>query len=263
MPCTGNGSSGIKVLAQFFQNWSGTRQVLIPTIFRPVNVQQIAAAIQEVERAGGAVKAVGSGWSYSDAAVDESVTHLMDLTSLNANLTGQNVTTPNTVIPFALQDNLWPEIQGNRHFVHVQAGITIYALNFLLDGLNPKLAMPTLGGANGQTLAGAISTGTHGADMNLPPIADAVKAIHLVGPGGQEWWIEPTNGITDPTRLGQTRDGVRLCNDISVVRDDQMFRAALVSLGRMGVIYSVVLEVVPAFRLAQRRVASKWSREAA
>ena len=67
-------------------------------------------------------------------------------------------------------------------------GITIHDLNDALDGMG--LAMPTLGGANGQTLAGAFSTGTHGSDVDLPPIADGVRAIHMVGPGGQEWWLE-------------------------------------------------------------------------
>lgn len=254
-------------MAWLFLNWARTRQISVPTVFRPTNVEQIAAAIQEVERVGGAVKAVGSGWSYSDAAVDESVTHVIDIGSLSANLTGGDPASTDTVIPFALRDTLRPSpgATPGRHFVHVQAGITIYELNFLLDRLTPRLAMPTLGGANGQTLAGAISTGTHGADINLPPIADHVKAIHLVGPKGQEWWIERSepNGITDPARLSMARDAGRLCGDIIIARDDQLFRAALVSLGRMGIIHSFVVEVVPAFRLAQTRVASMWSAEAA
>ncbi len=239
----------------------------MPTRYRPVNVRQLAAAIREVERVGGSAKAAGSAWSYTDAAVDESVTHAIDISSLAANLTGGDPTATDNVIPFALQGALRPTAGAtpSRRFVHVEAGITIYELNFLLDGLTPKLAMPTLGGANGQSLAGAMSTGTHGADINLPPIADHVKAIHLVGPGGQEWWIkraEP-NWITDPGALTMARDAGRLCSDIRFAHDDQLFRAALVSLGRMGVIYSVVLEAVPAFRLAQTRVGSKWSTEAA
>jgi hypothetical protein len=267
MPCTDNGNVGSRIQPWIFLNWARTRQISVPTQFKPADVRQLAAAIQEVERVGGSAKAVGSAWSYTDAAIDESVTHVIDLSALNANLTGGDPTASTNVIPFALQTELRPTpgATSTRHFVHVEAGITIYDLNFLLDGLTPKLAMPTLGGANGQSLAGAISTGTHGADINLPPIADHVKAIHLVGPGGQEWWIERAepNSITDPTRLAGARDAGRLCSDIRIVYNDLLFRAALVSLGRMGVIYSVVVEAVPAFRLAQTRVRSKWSAEAA
>jgi hypothetical protein len=43
-------------------------------------------------------------------------------------------------------------------------------------------AMDTLGGAEGQTIVGVFSTGTHGGDVGLPPIADFVQAIHLVAP---------------------------------------------------------------------------------
>ena len=267
MPCIGDGTVGTQTQPWLFLNWAGTRQISVSTQDKPADVRQLVAAIQEVERAGGSAKAVGSAWSYTDAAVDESVTHAIDISALNANLTGGDPTVPDNVIPFALKTALrpTPDATTTRHFVHVEAGITIYDLNFLLDGLTPKLAMPTLGGSNGQSLAGAISTGTHGADINLPPIADHVKAIHLVGPGGQEWWLEQTGpaSITDPVRLARARDAERLCSDIRIAYDDQLFRAALVSLGRMGVIYSVVVEVVPAFRLEQTRVGSKWSTEAA
>ena len=37
-----------------------------------------------------------------------------------------------------------------------------------------------MGGSSGQTLAGAISTGTHGGDKFIAPLADSVVAIHLI-----------------------------------------------------------------------------------
>jgi hypothetical protein len=43
-----------------------------------------------------------------------------------------------------------------------------------------RLALPTLGGSNGQALAGVISTSTHGGDWNQPPFPDIVRAVHLV-----------------------------------------------------------------------------------
>jgi hypothetical protein len=41
--------------------------------------------------------------------------------------------------------------------------------------------VPTMGGASGQTIAGAVGTGTHGGDIHIPPIADMIRAIHVVG----------------------------------------------------------------------------------
>ena len=257
MTCPGDNTTGARTVPWVFRNWAGTRSFLVPMLVSPTTRQQLVAAIQEVEKTGGSIKAVGSAWSYSDAAVDESVTHVIDTSHLMRQISGAS-----NVIPSALLPALQPSRGANpaRHFVHIEAGITIHDLNFLLD--DAGLALPTMGGSNGQSLAGAISTGVHGSDFNLPPIADCVRAIHLVGPGGQEWWIESaTNRITDHTAIqaiAADPNGTLLCSDIRITYDDNLYRAALVSLGRMGVIYSVVIEVVPAFKLAETRAASQW-----
>jgi len=52
-------------------------------------------------------------------------------------------------------------------------------------------AFRTLGGAGGQTVFGALTTGTHGGDFRIRAIADDVAAIHLVADGGSHYWIEP------------------------------------------------------------------------
>ena len=62
-----------------------------------------------------------------------------------------------------------------KRLVHFEAGIRILDLCEALDKQN--LAMPTLGGSNGQSLAGAISTSTHGGDWNQPPFPDLVRAF--------------------------------------------------------------------------------------
>jgi hypothetical protein len=134
--------------------------------------------------------------------------------------------------------------------VHVEAGIKVHELNEMLDKLTPPLAMPTLGGSNGQSIAGAFSTGTHGANPNLPPIADFVRALHLVGPGGQQWWIEPASRpITDRTAMEARKARGVIDPCIKLVYDDDLFFSCLVSMGCAGVIYAVVVEAVQAHRL--------------
>src|SRR6516164_419100 len=104
-------------------------------------------------------------------------------------------------------------------------------------------AFNTLGSAGGQTVVGALNTGTHGGDFDRPPIADSVLAIHLVADGGKQYWIEPemTPTLTDDSSLTQALSdlGVPMgAADFEIVRDSKLFNAVLVSAGRFGVIYS-------------------------
>ena len=113
-----------------------------------------------------------------------------------------------------------------------------------------SLAMPTLGGSNGQSIVGALSTSTHGGDFDEPPFCDLIHAVHLVGADGQEYWIERASyPITSNERLGR----VLPCPDTLVVRDDEAFDAVAVGLGRFGLIYSVS-QAVPAYSLARERI---------
>ena len=110
------------------------------------------------------------------------------------------------------------------------------------------LAMGALGGRNGQSLAGALSTSTHGGDWKEPPLPDFVRAIHLVTDGGRELWIERSSEpITQDDRL----QPVLACADTEIVRNDETFNAAIVACGRLGVIYAFVLEVRSAFRVVE------------
>lgn len=263
MTCSGRGSTGIITENWLFENWARTRRILVPVVFNPTGVAEIVAGVLEVERAKGTLKAMGSQWSYSDVAVDDTTGYVINTMQLKEVLSGSTAMPPIAVLPFALNKDLRKKSRS-KYFVHVEAGIKIHQLNCQLDALG--LAMPTLGGNNGQSLAGVISTGTHGSDVNDVPIADAVAAIHLVGPGGQEWWIERDEGdgsITDPGRMGELRQMDVLCRDIRLEYNTSLFRAVLVSMGRMGVIYSCVLRAVDAFGLTQNRRVSTWTAERA
>ncbi len=263
MTCQGSGSTGAKTSNWLFENWAKTGRRVIPTVYNPANLEQLVAAVLDAEREGGSLKAMGSGWSYSGVAVDDSTTHVINTALLTGVLSGGAVSTsPTELLPFALKDALQSRA---RYFVEAMAGTKVHVLNCLLDKTTVPngmgLAMPTLGGSNGQSIAGAVSTGTHGADVNLPPIADCVRAIHLVGPGGQEWWIEADadRSITDPDRMERARQLGLLCQDIRIERNTPLFRSVLVSVGRMGVAYSFVVEAVDAFLLRASSTLSTWT----
>ena len=112
-----------------------------------------------------------------------------------------------------------------------------------------------MGGAAGQTLAGVISTSVHGSHFQLPPFPDWVRAIHLVGPDGREHWIEPRDRpITDPAKLQAA-----LGPDVHLHYDDDWFDAALVTVGGLGIIYSVVLQVTDQYCISETREQITWA----
>jgi len=106
--------------------------------------------------------------------------------------------------------------------VTVRSGTTIRALNVALDGLG--LAMANLGDIDAQTIAGALATGTHGTGAGLGGLATQAVAFELV-----------------------LADGSLVSCSASV--RPELFAAARVGLGAVGVVGTVTLQCVPAFSL--------------
>lgn len=113
----------------------------------------------------------------------------------------------------------------DTNIVHFQAGIRLWQLGEELDRMG--LAMPNLGSINEQSVAGVISTGTHGSSLLHGLISQSIVELKIV-----------------------TADGaVRTC---SRTENNDLFRAALISLGALGIIVEIKFQTVPAYSL-------KWS----
>ena len=106
--------------------------------------------------------------------------------------------------------------------VTVQAGMTLSALNASLA--TAGLALPNLGDIAYQTVAGAIATATHGTGERLGNLATQVRGLRLV-----------------------TGDGSLL--ECSADEEPDVFRAARVGVGALGLVSTVTLATVPAFDL--------------
>ncbi len=106
--------------------------------------------------------------------------------------------------------------------VTVGAGTGLRKLNAGLAAFD--LAMANLGDIDKQTVSGAISTGTHGTGARLGGLATQVVALDLV-----------------------TADGSVL--HCSAEENPDVFAAARVSVGALGVISSLTLQCVPAYLL--------------
>ncbi len=146
---------------------------------------------------------------------------------------------------------------ADRSYFHVEAGITMADLDQLLDHQSPRLAVISSGGSMGATLAGALATATHGAEFNSSLLVDCVRAIHLVGPGGKQWWIEGDAPIADYEHLHTIYPDITSERFIAGswskydLKPQDILNAVIVSMGTMGVIYSMVLEVRPQFGIQQ------------
>lgn len=239
-------------------NWSGSFRGPVNEVRRPADLDELTEVVNAVAGQEGRVHAEGSRWGFSAPAYCDDV--VVDTSALNG--------FPN-MVQKAIRK---PGRRPGRYLVAVEAGIKIHDLYRALafddprgyEGDRPLIprgegriwTLPVLGGAGGQSLAGAISTGTHGGDAARPPLSDAVRAILLVASGGRLLLIEP------PGENVVSADGLSaaLGFAVDVRHDGALFDAALVSVGRLGVVWAYVLEVhdESSVAIVEERQRSTW-----
>jgi hypothetical protein len=222
------------------------------------------------------VKAVGTGHSFSDIMTTPDLLVLTD--DLNAMLTCSDDT--NKEINIAHYPFLRPYIQDNgyskvkpaieaiksgeytwetlpddllaedppRGLVEFQSGIKLFDLNEELWARGWALA--NLGTYQGQSFIGAVSTSTHGTGIHLPPLPDMIKSLVIVADEGRVFRVEPTIGISNPKLKEPYID--------ELIQDDDIFNSVLVNVGTFGLVYSVIIEVVPAFYLLETAEITTW-----
>lgn len=117
-------------------------------------------------------------------------------------------------------------VDKNTNHVVVQAGIRLWQLGDELDRVG--LAMPNLGSIDHQSIAGAISTGTHGSTLRHGVLSESVKALRITLSNGKSVLCTPT-------------------------QDNALFRAALVSLGALGIITEITFAAVPRYSVAWKQ----------
>ena len=256
----------------------------------PTTLEDLFEIVSKAETEGKEVRASGSHWALSKAAVTDGFaveTQAPEGDTERLNKTLYDVVPAcltKEALRFFISQGVAPfdptvSDPNQIYLFHVEAGTRIYELYSRLDvgddaegrslahllGFSPGCdyrgpwAMSTLGGAGGQTIVGAFSTGTHGGDIGIAPIVDAIQAIHLVGPGNTHHWIERPlpNGapLVDEALLTARYPKPK----IQVHRDEGMLAAVAIAAGRMGIIYSVVLRVIRQYALSETRHSEDWS----
>jgi FAD-linked oxidoreductase len=115
-----------------------------------------------------------------------------------------------------------PDPEGEGGLVTVEAGIKLHALSDELDARG--LALENMGDIDQQSISGATQTGTHGTGLRFGSLATQIAALRLI-----------------------TADGSVL--DLSATDRPDLFAAARVGLGALGLVSTVTLRCPPAFRL--------------
>ena len=182
-----------------WSNWAGNQQTGSVLVSKPQTESELQQVVQNAQTSGRRVKAVGSGHSFTAIAVAEEV--LVDLSKYDEILA----------------------IDKINQTVTVQSGIQLSKLNQALH--ENSLAMQNLGDIAYQTIAGAISTSTHGTGAKFTGIANQVVALRVV--------------LADSSIV-----------ECSANVNAELFSCARVGLGAIGLISTVTLKVVPAFNLA-------------
>jgi hypothetical protein len=216
-------------------NHTGNQGIDPLRILEPTSLGELVDIVQEAERDGVTVRAVGSGHSWSDVALTR----------------GFLILPTGLAKPLELEAHLLKEGRAEREpLVRVQSGMRVRELDAHLDSLG--LALRIMGGYDGQTIAGVISTATHGSGIRFGPITDDVRSLEVVGSGGALYRIEPADGITDPAAFAYRWP------EWTLLQDDDAFNAARVGMGCLGVIYSVTLAVQEKFYLREVRTMTTW-----
>jgi len=219
------------------QTWENcvANQIIQPLrYFKPDTYGELLDIILEARENNVKVKPIGSGHSFSDVGV--TTDYLIDTHGLNRVLDIEH-------------DLLKPTTETSQLF-RMECGIRIHDLNDAL--FNNGLALINMGAYTAQTIIGAISTGTHGSGITLGPLADSVRSVDMITEEGKLIRIEPTDGITDPTLFKLQFPNVEL------KQDDDWFYSVVVSMGTMGVIYSLYLQVTDVYWLEEIRTLSTW-----
>ncbi|WP_170845709.1 D-arabinono-1,4-lactone oxidase [Parapedobacter composti] len=183
-------------------SWSGNVRFTPERVFTPSDEAGLQQVIQDAHARGGTVRVVGSRHSCSDVYVTYDT--LVSMERLSGLVRADTDACTAAFLPGTTVE---------------QAGTAL---------MPHDLAMENMGHIDQQTLAGAISTGTHGAGKRLPNLSAQLIGVRLVDGTG-------TIRVFDEDNHPDTMQALR------------------VSLGALGVFTEVTLRLLPQYRLVRKQ----------
>lgn len=183
-----------------WRNWGRNLEVRPSESHFPREVQEVQDIVFRARARGQKLRVVGSSHSFSAVARPDEV--MVSLDAISGTL----------------------HVDEAAREVKVAAGTPLHMLGPALR--NYGLALANMGDVHDQTLAGAVSTGTHGTGLTLGSLSDSVVAWEFVDGKGE---------------LRSHRRG-----------EDDLSQALHLSMGLLGVFVSLTLKVVPIYGLLER-----------
>lgn len=184
-----------------WSNWAGNVRATPARTVTPASVGELREVVRRAAEEGLRVKAVGTGHSFTAAAVTDGV----------------------LVRPQALAGI--SSLDRAAGTVTVGAGTVLRDLNTALA--RQGLSLTNMGDIMEQTVSGATGTGTHGTGRDSASIAAQIRGMELV-----------------------TADGELLT--CSETENPEVFAAARIGIGALGIVTSLTLAVEPVFFLTAR-----------
>ena len=140
----------------------------------------IQEMIADVRSRSERLRSYGGKWSLSDVAIcNDSIHDSKPLTYYGSVGT-------KCIIGKPLYNDTKPL---EKRLFYFQSGAQINQINRALEDRGNCLA--TTGASNGQTIAGAISTGTHGSALKIGAMQDYVRALHIVTSETEHTIVQP------------------------------------------------------------------------
>jgi len=184
-----------------FRNWSESVHCEPEQFLAPKNLTELQHIVKKAYDEGRKIRVVGAGHSFTPlVATSDIMVSIHHLSGID-------------------------HIDRNEHQVTVWGGSNLKELGAQL--WQQGYAMENLGDINKQSIAGAISTGTHGTGIEFGSLSTQAVGITLLQANGE-------------------------IMEINADEHSELLRAAQLSLGMLGIIVKVTLKVLPAYQLVSR-----------
>jgi len=181
------------VKGKTWKNWAHTCESTPEKILYPSSIEEVSSIVKEASKQKKTIRVVGAGHSFTSLVKTED--WLVSLDSLSG----------------------IEQIDKENSTVTVLGGTRLFQLGEALG--RAGYAQENLGDINVQSIAGAISTGTHGTGLEFGNLSTQVMELSLVTASGE-------------------------ILTISEKQNPHYFKACLVSLGGLGIIVKVKLKMI-------------------
>lgn len=181
-----------------FQNWSGDVKSYPSQWEYPETEAEVVEIVKRAGREGKKIRVVGSGHSFTPLVYTDSI--LISLDKLSGIVSIDK-----------------PNLRAT-----IKAGTKIHNLGEML--WEHGMSLENQGDIDKQSVAGALSTGTHGTGIAFGTLATAIRAMRIVTASGEVLECSASN-------------------------NPEYFEAARIAMGTFGVITQMTLQLVPAYKL--------------